>query len=308
MYSNNLQFSCPTVVKHDPSLPTEYRTVVIGSQDITFQKWVKQERKETVIRFWRDVIEHLESSMKLESFRICVRNGWDKNARKTLNNWDLEVLYQAKLSNTSASHDQPATVGIGPVIAEKCMSCNLETPLAQGVMGDEESQSLPSSALKLVSQDSLIFEDSTCRVWLDAKGRPMFVVTPVKHVERINQLQDDEIHQLMITFVTWLDKLSLANGFAGLVINHGENRTHEHLHLKVKVNYRVWRDGIKRDSRVWNKFTVIEDWAGDFLPQHRKGDRNAWMKRMEISRQQPIDHLNSSNTKRQKTEPAVQTQ
>lgn len=47
-----------------------------------------------------------------------------------------------------------------------------------------------------VSRDSLVEEREHVRIWLDAKARPMLVVTPLPHKERLSELSDEELVQL----------------------------------------------------------------------------------------------------------------
>jgi diadenosine tetraphosphate (Ap4A) HIT family hydrolase len=278
-------FSSPVEVhQSNPDLPTEYRTECKGSDTSTFQQWMTDSSREQVVEFWRLVIEHLEKTLKLQSFRICVRNGWDNRSRKALKYWNLEVLYHVNIQVIEQVDEDANSLQkkvLGPVIASECMSCDLEASLAKGIMGDEEAEAISSSdALEMKSRDTLLKEEDGCRVWIDAKGRPMLIVTPTKHVERINQMSDDEVYALMQTVVRWLDKFKILDGFSGLVINHGLNRTHEHLHAKIKINFHAWKNAVRLDKGLKEKFEAIERWAQKTLPEHRKGDRNAWIKRM----------------------------
>ena len=60
------------------------------------------------------------------------------------------------------------------------MSCELDCPLSVGVGAGDTS---------LVSKDTLLHVFEHHNAWLDAKARPLFVVTPKRHVRRLADLR-----------------------------------------------------------------------------------------------------------------------
>ena len=98
----------------------------------------------------------------------------------------------------------------------------------------------------------------------------MFIVTPVRHVERLSQLAPHEIYTFFLTASRLLDhqyasamrgylaKVShhtLAPTFAvgspcvyeKMTLNHGNERNLEHLHLKISID--------------WKNFSFMQRWG-----------------------------------------------
>jgi hypothetical protein len=108
------------------------------------------------------------------------------------------------------------------------------------------------------------------RIWLDAKGRPCFVVTPIRHVEAFHELSDVEL----VAF--YVDSCLLLRGmfadsssstaveskqqqqqaekeedeeaakdarilFDTMVVNQGNFRNLAHIHLKIRLNPQVFK-------------------------------------------------------------------
>lgn len=146
---------------------------------------------------------------------------------------------------------------------DRCMSCDLDCPLALGVLGSE----LPGGAGPK-SSDSLLAERGHCRIWLDAKGRPMVVVTPKRHVDRLAQLSGEELCCLWRSAL-WATTQELGlPDFQSMIVNHGDNRNHAHLHLKVRIQERLWRgaqQGWSAERRA--KLEVLARFAASHVPQ-----------------------------------------
>eukprot|EP00030_Apusomonadida_sp_AF-17_P005112 a518597_34.p2 GENE.a518597_34~~a518597_34.p2 ORF type:complete len:312 (+),score=83.90 a518597_34:32-937(+) len=115
----------------------------------------------------------------------------------------------------------------GPTnIGKLCHSCDTTTTLAQ---------------------KSFLEEADGNRCWIDAKARPMTVVTPIVHVGAIADLDD-------ASFAGFVDMtmrlLELRDGsplkFASLKINHGTYRNWEHLHLKISYKKKAWEKFCKK--------------------------------------------------------------
>ena len=110
-----------------------------------------------------------------------------------------------------------------------------------------------------VSDASFIRSTQTNRCWIDAKGRPYYIITPIRHVESFTNLSDLEIFQLYFdAFHLLFDDLfpsshsfqeadcsSILSAttaqlsqlhFVAIVVNFGGYRNLEHLHLKAQLS------------------------------------------------------------------------
>ncbi|CAG8491118.1 4076_t:CDS:2 [Ambispora gerdemannii] len=72
--------------------------------------------------------------------------------------------------------------------------------------------------------------------------RNMFIVTPVRHVERLSECTDEEIFEMFHFAVQLIgEEMKLSNPpwegvqFEKMTLNHGNARNLEHLHLKVRI-------------------------------------------------------------------------
>ncbi|CAG8507163.1 12890_t:CDS:2 [Racocetra fulgida] len=106
-----------------------------------------------------------------------------------------------------------------------------------------------------------------CNIWFDAKARPMFIITPVRHVERLSECTDDEIFSIFHLATQIIDeemKVSKAPWegvrFLRMILNHGNSRNIEHLHLKVTLRHQDFKyfkdngwDGVKKQN-----FRILE--------------------------------------------------
>ena len=111
----------------------------------------------------------------------------------------------------------------GPVPAEVCISCDKENPL---------------------SKSSLLQENSTTRIWLDAQLREKFIVTPVKHIERLSDLTGEEMIAFWQSTQSFLDQERCF--WQSMILNHGTYRNHAHLHMKINIHPRLWHQHIRR--------------------------------------------------------------
>ncbi len=123
------------------------------------------------------------------------------------------------------------------------MSCDLDTSMQMGLTGDGEG-GLPAEA-------SLIYEDAHMRYWHDAKGRPLFVVTPQRHVHNLKELTAAEMHRLWSGAVQILTDMGCdpKEDMRDMILNAGLDRNHAHLHLKVRVTGR----GFDRARAKWSQ-------------------------------------------------------
>ncbi|MES1908340.1 MAG: hypothetical protein MHM6MM_001294 [Cercozoa sp. M6MM] len=109
------------------------------------------------------------------------------------------------------------------------------------------------------------------RTWIDAKLRPSFVVTPKRHVERLDELTNEETLDMLCAIVAIIcfdnDEAAFAavtdsgdltlvsasnelrQRFRSVVINQGSCRNLAHLHAKIRFRTKDWQ-------------RRIDDWSG----------------------------------------------
>ncbi|CAF1149629.1 unnamed protein product [Rotaria sordida] len=140
-----------------------------------------------------------------------------------------------------------------PTLTPVCISCELTHEL---------------------SMTTLLSEQEYTRAWLDATTRAMLILTPIRHVERLSELTDENGE--MEAF--WYDAIKLIDRecnqleicYRAIVLNHGTYRNHSHLHLKIKVTDDTWnriiaprhREKIQKINQLLRKSSVIEDCFG----------------------------------------------
>lgn len=226
--------------------------------------------------------------------------------------WELQVLYRDRDRDRDGQGSGHGTTAAGdrtgPLVVDRCMSCDKDCPLALGVLGyvptaDQAAQvpanaaaplrstaespasgtgaaaAVPASASAstttdgtsyacspapppsipppacpdpaaplappqpppppphdwlwgVTSADTLVLELPRCRCWLDAKGRPMVVLTPVAHRERLAELDEGDLSDLLAALPEAMARLSLPR-IECVLLNHGDRRNHAHLHVKV---------------------------------------------------------------------------
>jgi hypothetical protein len=127
-----------------------------------------------------------------------------------------------------------------------------------------------SSSLCVTSSDSLLSETAQTRVWIDAKARPMLVFTPVRHVERLSELHDCELHDLLQSIHTVLTTRGL-NVFKCCIANHGSFRNHAHLHIKLRFPPILFENATKKWSQVERqKLERIKEFAASCADGRQK--------------------------------------
>jgi hypothetical protein len=91
--------------------------------------------------------------------------------------WHVEVAHGPKRGSTRRRD--------GPIAAAQCMSCERDCPLSVGVGRGH------GAADHLTSRDTAVteFVSPHHNAWLDAKARPMLVLTPKRHVRRLAELR-----------------------------------------------------------------------------------------------------------------------
>lgn len=170
-----------------------------------FCEFIETTPKQEVIAFFRDIAAELEGFRQLQDFHMKVRDG-DGDFR-------VEVFFNEK-------RDGPDVTPF-----DDCIGC---CPDANLFVGQEPG---------MKSKDCILEEFSVrpyavCR--LDAKGRSGFSVMPVRHVERMSDLDDEELYAIWTIPVRMLQEIGIP--FISLIMNHGCYRTLYHLNLKIWVD------------------------------------------------------------------------
>ena len=181
----------------------------------------------SAVRIIREVIAELEVTHSLHDFHFKIHNPFDFEKRRPLPGCALTVFAGREGEE-------------GPIAAASCMSCDLTCSLAVGVG--------VSSSVCVTSSDSLLSETAHTRVWIDAKARPMLVFTPLRHVERLSELHDCELHDLLQSIHTVLTTRGL-NVFQCCIANHGSFRNHAHLHIKLRFPPNLFEKATKKWSQ-----------------------------------------------------------
>lgn len=131
----------------------------------------------------------------------------------------------------------------GPVVAGRCMSCDLGASLRAGLHGDDAmvdgsaAAESADAAADLTSADTLLHEGGGVRVWLDAKARNMLIVTPLRHVESMEDMTDGELRELWVGCADAVRREELsAEAVLAMICNSGHCMNHAHLHVKLKLD------------------------------------------------------------------------
>eukprot|EP00877_Chromochloris_zofingiensis_P008367 jgi/Chrzof1/3784/Cz13g08190.t1 len=206
--------------------------------------------------------------------------------------YKLELSTVLNGSSVLVSHESSASVSHGPSVklqVARCMSCDLDCPVLLGVTGHDDDDDVAGP----VSRDSLIKETKHMRCWLDAKARPLFVITPKLHHERLLDLSDDELVDLFRSAVGLLAEMGCP-GFNSMILNHGTRRNHAHLHLKIRIQQREFDRAINGWSQeVRSKLMVLKRFVQEHVPapaQGARGTRQAWLLRQRQQQQHHHHH------------------
>ena len=183
-----------------------------------FCTFVESTPEPEIVAFFRGIVIEVEETREIRDFHMKIVDEEDK--------FRVKIFYGAEKS--------------GPVMLplEDCISCYPNALL------------FASEGCSLKAQDCILEEycdqpNAVCR--LDAKGRSGFVITPVRHVERMSDLNDKELFDLWSLSVRALRNAKLP--FTSMILNHGTYRNHEHLHLKVWVDEVMYEEYCKKWSR-----------------------------------------------------------
>lgn len=159
--------------------------------------------------------------------------------------------YRLKISPTKESFQvnvRPAKGNkCGPRSFEYCLSCDPDkaTIAECNYLGGEATRgppeglpqhlrSLTSGSCELVGLQG--FENSLCRVWFDAQGRPLMIVTPRRHAHGLEDMTDSEIAAIWAAVgvvIRMEAQTNIAATFSEVVLNVGSYRNIEHSHVKV---------------------------------------------------------------------------
>ncbi|MCO5591140.1 hypothetical protein L7F22_045121 [Adiantum nelumboides] len=174
-----------------------------------FCNFVESEPKSMVVAFFREVATELESKLEILDFHMRVVNYEE--------GFKVEVYY--------------GTEKLGPPVStpSNCISCHPNAPLFPG-------QEPVVEAKDCVLEEFSNHPQAVCR--LDAKGRCGFIITPIRHVDRMSELDDEELFGLWSLAVRVLREANLP--FTTMILNHGTYRNLEHLHLKVWVDKNLY--------------------------------------------------------------------
>ncbi|MCO5555442.1 hypothetical protein L7F22_008987 [Adiantum nelumboides] len=174
-----------------------------------FCTFVESEPKSMVVAFFREVATELESKLEILDFHMRVVNCEE--------GFKVEVYY--------------GTEKLGPPVStpSNCISCHPNAPLFPG-------QEPVVEAKDCVLEEFSNQPHAVCR--LDAKGRCGFIITPIRHVDRLSELDDEELFGLWSLAVKVLREANLP--FTTMILNHGTYRNVEHLHLKVWVDKNLY--------------------------------------------------------------------
>ncbi|CAI2164581.1 11304_t:CDS:1 [Funneliformis geosporum] len=206
-----------------------------------------------VVNFFRNITTTIEQEEKLLDFNFFLRE------RSTHNN---SITNSKEGFYVTITQSDPTR--FPPVKRRNCLSCDTES----------ETNLFSKLAYPLTTRE----EVSICHnLWFDAKARPMFIITPKRHIERLSDCNDQEIFSMFLLAVQTIEqetRISNAhwNGirFVGMTLNHGNARNLEHLHLKIRINggdfdhfkkfgwddekmerFKILKNGIyKRDERL----------------------------------------------------------
>ncbi|KAA8493796.1 hypothetical protein FVE85_4933 [Porphyridium purpureum] len=134
----------------------------------------------------------------------------------------------------------------GPVPRSICMSCHPELPWTGECVvcvrtGQPTFAPISPGIGALCAWHTLIPSPfPLVRACVDAKARPVFVLLPTRHVERLAALRMRELLQLLLA----AGHMARRFGFVSLRLNQGAFRNHAHLHLKLELNEEAFRSAL----------------------------------------------------------------
>ncbi|CAG8593218.1 3163_t:CDS:1 [Paraglomus brasilianum] len=182
------------------------------------------------VKFFRDILNKIEIDCRWHHFKFMV--------------FEEDNSFYVKVSRVR-NRPPPAKVA-------NCLSC------------DSHSETNRASSLPYPS--STLAYEKLHRLWFDAKARPMFIVTPERHIERLSDCTDEEIFAMFHLTCQLLDGEAKSTNapwesgmFERMTLNHGNARNLEHLHLKVWIDegkFEWMRSRWEKEKR--EKFELLE--------------------------------------------------
>jgi diadenosine tetraphosphate (Ap4A) HIT family hydrolase len=238
----------------------------IGAKTGHFAAYLRDAPDQELLSFFRGIATELQER-QLTDFHFKVQNHYNWRTRTTLPGWHVVVIYGNK------DDDE------GPLQVDRCMSCDLDCPLSLGVLGGRPAGAAagasPPADPGPLSSDSLLQEDAVVRCWLDAKARPMMIVTPMKHVETMQEL-DDVALLGMWKAASWCLQQLQTDAFTSMILNHGTSRNHAHLHLKIRVSAPDFDRAQLSWPQEWlDKLAALRKFAGT-LPTDSRGTYDSY--------------------------------
>ncbi|RUP47156.1 hypothetical protein BC936DRAFT_146073 [Jimgerdemannia flammicorona] len=241
------QHQAPTTYIFTPFLPVTQPPVhtlldFLGGPDYDPSTNPHREPFDRAIRFFRAVLHHLEHTLRLVHYKFVI----------IPSNPNSPVTVATENSSYPPQQAPPFYLEVltshrtrFPVPTLNCISCDSKSEVARA-----SALSLPTGAGPVSS--------SLIRLWLDANARPMYIVTPSRHVERLSECTDDEIFHIYHSgCLLLLNEFALltAQGqepprvpYSRMTLNHGNARNVEHLHLKIRLTERDF----KRIKKAWD--------------------------------------------------------
>ncbi|KAH7443942.1 hypothetical protein KP509_02G057200 [Ceratopteris richardii] len=189
------------------------------SVEQSFCSFIDGSSRACVVGFFRELARELEHERSLVDFHMKLVEYDGKKARS----FKVQVFY--------GDEEREGPVDVPP---GECISC-----FAHAVL-------YPGKKPKVTAGECVMDEiggDGHVQCSIDAKARPGFIITPLRHVERMTDLDDGELFSLWNTAAKALRSENLPS-FRCMILNHGQYRNLPHLHLKVWVD-----DGIHRAAR-----------------------------------------------------------
>ena len=148
-----------------------------------------------------------------------------------------------------------------PLTQNSCLSCNTESEIAKA---------------------SFVQETEHHRIWLDARGRSAYVLTPKRHVMSMTELTKEEL----ASFWHDLSASLIMQDFVHLEVNEGNCRKLPHLHLKAFLS----NEQFQAMKQKWSveqqrKFDLIKKICEKEREKHEAaGDsRSMWHKKRRVT-------------------------
>ena len=228
----------------------EFRYAKEATHPKDFPDFVGTTPKDEVIGFFRDIVRELEVHRGLRDYHFKVRPELLPEAGHTRHSFRVEARF-------GDHHDMDEPHFPLPDDLHHCMACYPEASLFAGMSlsGD------PPTCVRTAECEMEEFSDPprvACR-W-DHKGRSGFRIVPIRHVETMSALNDEELFSLWNSAVKVL--VHFEAPFISLILNHGSYRSSlKHLQLKVWIENHfheqgrlMWSDERKEQ---WNRMQEI---------------------------------------------------